>query len=83
MFPLGDGQGGQTTTGSLDLVVFTEVAEGGFSRSPLLGSVIPGVCSEIPGAEASSLMVVNILSDGWRYPSLPGHSSPHPGTLDT
>lgn len=38
------------------MVVVTVLAEGGLSRSPLLGSALMEVCSEIPGAMASSLM---------------------------
>lgn len=59
MFPVRDREGYQTTIGRLDLVVVTVLAEGGLSRSPLLESALTEVCSEIPGAMASSLIDVN------------------------
>lgn len=37
-------------------MVVTLLAEGGLSRSPLLESALTEVCSEIPGAMASSLI---------------------------
>lgn len=69
MFPVRDLEGYQTTIGSLDLVVVTVLAEGGLSRSPLVESALTEVCSEIPGAMASSLIDKHILSGGWRHPS--------------
>lgn len=56
IFPLRDRERNQTSIGSLDLVVVTVLADGGLSRSPLLESALTEVCSEIPGAVASSLI---------------------------
>lgn len=80
IFPLSDGQGNQTTTGSLDLVVFTVASERGFSRSPLLGSALIEVCSEIPGAMASSLIDIStcLVKAGGTPQRTP---PPNPGTF--
>lgn len=56
IFPLRDWERNQTSIGSLDLVVVTVLADGGLSRSLLLESALTEVCSEIPGAVASSLI---------------------------
>lgn len=78
MFPVRDREGYQTTIGSLDLVVVTVLAEGGLSRRPLLESALTEVCSEIPGAMASSLIVIKYILSGSRR-----HPSGHPSNLGT
>lgn len=64
--------------GSLDLVVFIVLAERGFCRSPLLESALTEVCSEIPGAMASSLIGINTFLVKTRgQPSPPNQGLSH------
>lgn len=60
-------------------MVVTLLAEGGLSRSPLLESGLIEVCSEIPGAMASSLVDIStfLVKAGGIPQRSAGHPPPH------